>query len=226
MFEELKKIVNIEDPNDPRRLAGARTLWGAQVINVDRSLIELNYGLWGVSPLSAELKKFLFNFVQGRLYLNNVLHRIDNTPPQCTFCKANAVQELEGRGIQPDDAEYDYYLQLQPVETVHHLFWECESVNTVIQKCYRWIRGFDWYRGHEEINKDSFFMGISNNYKNICQTDLIWKHFVKFYIYWCRNCKKKPSFVALKFELEGLFGLKKMAKFRRELMRINLIYDD
>ena len=134
--------------------------------------------------------------------------------------------ELAGRGINEDDIEYEYYLGLQPIETVHHLFWECEHINNVIQKSYRWIRGFDWIRGQEVMDKNCFFLGINNGFRNICQTDLIWKHYVKFYIYTCRRKRKMPKFVSLKFELEGLFSLKNMGIFRRELLRINQIYND
>ena len=156
-----KKITNkksyIFGSNDPRHLSGATTLWGQQILEADRELVELNYGLWGLSKLGVEFKQFLFNFVQGKLYLNNVLHRIDNTPEQCTFCRITAIKDLTQGNINEDRPEFQYYLNLQPREDLNHLFWDCSHVNHVIQKCYRWIRGFDWLRGDEIKEKNSFF---------------------------------------------------------------------
>ena len=210
--------------NDPRRLPGATTLWGVQIVDSDRELVELNFGLWGLSKLGVEFKQFLFNLVQGKLYLNNVLHRIDNTPEQCTFCRLIAIKDLSQRNINEDRPEYLYYINLQPREDLNHLFWDCMHVNHIIQKCYRWIRGFDWLRGDETIGKNSFFLGISHPNKIICTADLIWKHFTKFFIYSCRKQKKIPKFPSLKYEIEGIFGLKGMYRYRNAISRINSIY--
>ena len=78
--------------------------------------------------------------MQGRLYLNNVLANIHNESDKCTFCEVSARHELTRRGIAEGDAEYEYYLNIQPIETVTHLFWDCIHVQDLIQKFYRWIR--------------------------------------------------------------------------------------
>jgi hypothetical protein len=112
-----------------------------------------------------------------------------------------------------------------PSESVPHLFWECEHVINVIQRCYRWIRGLDWYRGREMIDKTTFFMGISHEWTSLSQTDLLWKHYVKFFIYSCRLRRKMPTFPSLRYEMDGFFGLIHMQKFRRELESINVLYN-
>ena len=77
--------------------------------------------------LPAELKNFLFNMTQGRLYLNNVLQRINPAENDgiCTFCRLEGVRELQLRGINEDRPEYLYYLNLLPNETVNHILRVC-----------------------------------------------------------------------------------------------------
>jgi len=212
--------------NDPRRVPSAISLWGGGAVDeANRELIEMNFGLWGISQLSSEFSMFLFNLVQGKLYLNNVLANFDNISPKCTFCELMARRDLVERGFGENDAEFVYYLGLLPNETVSHLFWECEPAQTVVQRAYRWLRGMDWYRGVEEIQKTNFMMGTySDNNKKLSRVDLIWKHFVKFYIYKCRITRKLPMFPSLKFELEGLFSNRGMYKMRSLIVRINELY--
>jgi len=226
---ELRKhIGNFMSPehlrNDPRRVPSAITLWGNHLENVNRWLIELNFGLWGISKLGAEFRMFIFNFLQGRLYLNNVLARIDQTSPICTFCNIRGRKELSDRGILEDRPEFEYYLRLLPTETVNHLFWECEHSQVVIQRCYRWIRGFDWYNGNNVIDQKSFFVGLENHNRKVVRVDLLWKQFTRFYLYRCRYRRKIPHFPSLKFELEGLFQNTGMRVFLLDILNINLIY--
>ncbi len=186
--------------------------------------IESNFSLWGLNSLSADFRMFIFNFLQGRLYLNNVLARMEGSSPNCTFCEIRGRAELAERGIGMDRPEYLYYLERLPSETVEHLFWGCESSNDVIQKCYRWVRGMDWYNGNETIGRVSFMMGVDNTQKRMVITDLIWKFFVKYFIYGCRNRRKIPHFPALKFELEGLLNNPGMHRWKILMTMINGIY--
>jgi hypothetical protein len=211
--------------SDPRLIPSALTLWGEGVLQTNRQLIECNFGLWGISQLGVEYRGFLFNLMQGRLYLNNALARIINTPPQCTFCLVKAKRELRARGLNEANAEYNYYLNLQPIENTDHLFWSCESAQDIVQKCYRWIRGLDWYRGIEVIDRKSYFEGIHHEWKTVVIVDLIWKHFVKFSIYQCRSKKQLPTFPNLKFEMEGLFIRPGMTKLKNKLYSLNVLYD-
>jgi len=226
---ELRKSVSnkysaIYFRNDPRMVPSAQTLWGVALNNVDRSLIEANFGLWGLSNLGADFRMFIFNFLQGRLYLNNTLARIDNSPATCTFCEIKGRRELEERGIAVGMPEYGYYLNLLPVESVDHFFWSCETSNDIIQKCYRWVRGFDWYNGNERIEKNTFLIGIESWYKKLVTTDLIWKHYLRFFLYICRARKKIPYFPSLKFELESLFKNPGMYQWLRQMVQLNNIY--
>ena len=158
--------------------------------------------------------------------MNNVKHRMDGSPAQCTFCTIEAKRELHVQGVTEDRPEYNYYLNLKPTETLKHLFWECNWVQNVIQMCYRWIRGFDWYRGLETIDFNNFMLGVQSNYKSIVQSDLLWKHYIKFYIYMCRMRRVRPLFSNLKYELTGILEQRNMAHFYREIRNINIIYTD
>ena len=220
------KVSNINKDWNPRTIPSAITLWGAEVINADVKLIQQNFNLWGISRLSSEFRNFLFKFVHGRLYLNNVLRRIDGQSDKCTFCTIVAKRELEARGIAVDRPEFQYYLDIQPQETVDHLFWSCEKVNIIVQQIYRWIRNLDWYRGNETISKKSFFQGISHEWSNVVQVDLIWKHYVKFQIFMYRGKKKLPTFPNIKHELDGIFSHPRMGFYRDAVRHINLLYTD
>ena len=212
--------------NDPRRVPAASTLWGNDIVDESRTLIETNFGLWNDGKLSTEFRQFLFKFVQGRLYLNNVLARIDNdTVNKCTFCTIRAVRDLRERDIDINRPEYNIYLGLQPVETTLHLFWECDSVQNLIQKCFRWVMGLDWLNGREEILMSSYFRGIPNEWIQLTKVDLIWKHFVKFYIYQCRGRRCLPTFPNLKFELNSLFSRNCMQEYRSKIRQLWHLYN-
>ena len=199
-------------------------MWDPINQRIERKLIECNYELWGCSKLGADFRNFLFKFVQGRLYLNNVLHRIDNSPPQCTFCLISAKKQLIERGIGENDPEFMYLINLQPVESVDHIFWTCEKIQGLIQMCYRWILGLDWYRGPEVIGKEKFFVGTFHESKMLMQTDLLWKHYLKFLIYNARMLKKIPQFAMVRFEMEGLFNNRGMGTYRNRLNLLTTLY--
>ena len=156
-------------------------------------------------PHAGWLVATIFNFLQGKLYLNHVVARFDNVHPISTFCKIKGRAELLNRGIAEERPEFQYYMNLLPVESTDHLFWECEVSQTVIQRCYRWIKGDDWLNSYEEIEKYEFLIGMENEKRSIVKVDLIWTHFVRFFIYKCKNRKKIANFPSLKFELDGLF---------------------
>jgi hypothetical protein len=120
--------------------------------------------------------------------------------------------------------EFQYYINLQPSETTDHLFWDCQGVQVLIQQSYRWIRGLDWLRGNEVTTKDIFFQGINNTWTSLSYTDLIWKHFVKYFIYIHKHMHKLPTFPNLKYELEGLFSTRRMALYSRTILNINVLY--
>jgi len=83
----------------------------------------------------------------------------------------------------------------------------------------------DWYRGLETVQKNDFMMGTySNLNKQLSKVDLVWKHFIKFFIYKCRISRKLPMFPSLKFELEGMFNSTGMHKMRNLIIQINNLY--
>jgi hypothetical protein len=157
--------------------------------------------------------------------LNNVLHHLDNRDPQCTFCVIQGKLDLENRNLGPENPEYNYYLNLLPREDISHLFWDCIHVQDVVQKAYRWIRGFNWYRGQERIEKDQFFQGIWHEYAAITMSDLWWKHYVKFFVFKHRSMVKIPRFPSLKYEMEGILNWSAMRHTRRNLSRIHMLYE-
>ena len=80
---------------------------------VEKTVLEIHMGLWGKLFLEPEIKNFLFRFVQGRLFTNQIRANFqDNQDRGCTFC--SIYSRIEGVvGINIAD------------ETIIHLFWEC-----------------------------------------------------------------------------------------------------
>jgi hypothetical protein len=193
----------IYNGQNPLVLPSAITLWGNLMEGLNRGQLEINLGLWNKTCFDASFRQFLFNLVQGRLYLNNVLHRIDNEENHgsCTFCRIIGERELRERNFNIGDPEYGYYLDLLPRETTDHIFWECVHVQECIQRSFRWMHNLDWYRGVETITKRDFFLGNMMPSKDSTVCDITWKHFVKHFIYRCRLRRVLPFFGALKADL-------------------------
>jgi hypothetical protein len=193
--------------HDPRNMPSSITLWGNNVRNVNRVLIEETIKLWGYGRMSIDFRQFVFNMVQGKLYLNNTLHRINpgENDGKCTFCKIFAQKELRDRGIGDDRPEYPYYLGLLNSETINHIFWECDWSKKVINTCFRWMTGRDWYRGEETVNKEDFMIGTMHPTQGLIKCDVLWKTFVKYYIYKCRYRRIIPQFCQLRYEMEQVF---------------------
>ena len=85
---------------DPRVIPAAVTLWGEQVRESNRKLIEKSYGLWRKSWLSSEFRAFMFNLGQGKLYLNKILHRIrpEENRKSCTYLPSALYREGKIQG--------------------------------------------------------------------------------------------------------------------------------
>ena len=112
--EETKEYFEVNINNFPmvRRIV-------ENVEPVDNSVLEIHMGLWGKLFLDPELKNFLFRFVQGRLFTNQVMANFqENQARGCTFCSIHSrIEGILGMNI----AE----------ETIMHLFWECVHVNNI-----------------------------------------------------------------------------------------------
>ena len=111
-------------------------------------------------------------------------------------------RELEDRGIGEDRPEFQYYLGLVEAETVEHLFWECGFVQGLIQQCVKWLCNDN----EKAIGRDSFMLGCLADKKMITVCDVVWKHYVKFFVYKSRKRKVIPRFGNLRYEMEGFGG--------------------
>jgi hypothetical protein len=83
---------------------------------------------------------------------------------------------------------------------VNHLFWECNNVKTVITKFFNDIA----QENNLNIDKEKFFGGWNSISVKRTKALLIIVHFVKYYIYICRNRKKMPTVAGLTYEFAGL----------------------
>ena len=68
-------------------------------------------------------------------------------------------------------------------------------------------------------------MGRIHPFLQTVQVDLIWKHYIKFYLFKCKLRECLPRFAYLKSELELVFGAQNMANEFGRLTSINVLYD-
>lgn len=108
---------------------------------------------------------------------------------------------MEERGIGEDRPEFQYYLGLIESETLNHLFGECGAVQCLIKQCVKWLSNDN----EREIGKESFMMGCLAETRKITMCDVVCKHYVKLFIYKCRQRRVIPRFGNLRYEMEG-FG--------------------
>ena len=174
--------------------------------------------LWNYGSLSSKFKGFLFKFVHGRLYLNNVLANIDETHPSCTFCKMRLDNEEQYRDIDRRDQIYLNRLATLPQESVDHIFLECRETRQITRNIFtNRLRG-----GAFEEKK--YMMGDywTNSKEGITVRTLCY-HYMKFQIYLCRIEKRFPSQQKIDFEItqfiSDLSRNKKWRPFARTLMR-------
>jgi len=149
----------------------------------NRNLLELNMGLWGVTMLPPEFKNFLFKFFHGRLYLNAVRTNFDDISPKCTFCEIEKKQSLHDRGLTIIHNEWVREINTLSNETVWHLFLECPITNgkvgSFFVRMFNLIDWEDWYKmGKMELGMEKV------------KTQLMVLHWIKFYIFSCRNRRK------------------------------------
>ncbi len=186
--------------NDPSDIAAGITLWGEYRNVMGRELVELNYGMWKNSLLDPAFKNFLFKLVHGKLYLNAQLANFGEVEPQWTFCVIKERATLRRELIREGSNEHTRRLSALDRESVNHLFWECNNVKTVITKFFNDIA----QENNLNIDKEKFFGGWNSISVKRTKALLIIVHFVKYYIYICRNRKKMPTVAGLTYEFEGL----------------------
>ena len=74
------------------------------------------------------------------------------------------------------------------------------------------------------IEKFEFLIGMEHERKKLVKADLIWKHFVRYFIFRCKKGRRLPYFPSLKFELEGLFYSNGMYNMLQQMQKINELY--
>ena len=161
---------------------------------VENAVLEIHMGLWGKLFLEPDVKNFLFRFVQGRLFTNQIRANFqDNQDRGCTFCSIHS--RIEGVvGINIAD------------ETIIHLFWECVHVNNIIN----WV-------GNEIVGRRlaviEFMLGTKC--QNILSTELvtICFHWTKYWIYNRKQCNRMIIFREFESDWE-IFKHKMLGKQR------------
>ena len=196
-----------------------RTLLGQYLNEDDESLVRINMKLWKIGRLNSGFKQFLFKFVHGRLYLNNVLSHIDDTLPWCTICKLHLDRDPNVIGLDRVGQVYQNLLGNLPRETVEHLFVECRYVRPIILNIVNnrlragafedkvYMMGDNWTNSREGITVRCLIM-----------------HFIKYQVYLCRCLKRIPTQQLIDFELQRfideLLKSKSWAPFVRQLRRL------
>ena len=154
---------------------------------IDRKTVEYIFDIWGKIFLKPELKNFSFRYVQGRLFLNQAVAHYDaGVEPYCTFCKITKTTELRGIGITMDNPLFDVNMRNVPHESVHHIFWQCPSVQYIIN----WVKT---KLELEVLTRTEFLLG--KKAENVVTTEklniiLMW---VKYWIYKRKTMCKIPS---------------------------------
>ena len=161
---------------------------------VEKAVLEIHMGLWGKLFLDPEIKNFLFRFVQGRLFTNQIRANFqDNQDRGCTFCSIHS--RIEGRvGMNIAD------------ETIKHLFWECVHVNNIII----WV-------GNELVGRRftvvEFMLGKKCQNKLSTELVTICLHWTKYWIYNRKQCNRMIIF--REFETDWEVFTNKMLRKQR-----------
>ena len=210
MFKEAKVI----------NLPVVRTLLGQYLNEDDENLVRINMKLWKIGKLESGFKQFLFRYVHGKLYLNNVLSHIDDTLPYCTICKLHLDRDPNVRILDRGGPEYINRVENLPRETVEHLFLECRYIRPIVLNlCNNRIRV-------EHFEEKTYMMGDiwTNSIEGITVRCLV-LHYIKYQVYLCRCFKRIPTQQQVDFELqrflEELLKSKRWAPYVRQLRRNN-----
>ena len=161
---------------------------------VEKAVLEIHMGLWGKLFLDPELKNFLFRYVQGRLFTNQIRANFQDYQDRgCTFCSIHS--RIEGIvGINIAD------------ETIIHLFWECVHVNNIII----WV-------GNELVGRRftvvEFMLGKKCQNKLSTELVTICLHWTKYWIYNRKQCNRMIIF--REFETDWEVFTNKMLRKQR-----------
>jgi hypothetical protein len=202
--------------NDPREIT-ENVMGGVRVEWENRVICEMNYKLWTISHLHAEFKNFCFRLVQGRLYLNQQRARFAEVGRWCTFCGIIKIRELGERGIGRDNVLYNEELMRLPGENPEHLFWECVTVNRLVNAFFNNIAGTQ----NRVIDKNKYFTGWCGKSMDNTVLILVSVHMVKYVLYKYKIRQRIPTFFTLREEFRGMMeGLLRFGRWREKLMEI------
>ncbi len=202
--------------NDPRAIT-ENVMGGVRVEWENRVICEMNFKLWTLSYLQAEFKNFCFRLVQGRLYLNQQRARFAEVGRWCTFCGIIKTRELGERGIVRDNVLYNEELMRLPGENPEHLFWECGTVNRLVNSFFNNIAGTQ----NREVDKKKYFTGWCGKSMDNTVLILVSVHMVKYVLYKYKIRQRIPTFFTLGEEFRGMMeGLFRFGRWREKLMEI------
>ena len=93
--------------------------------------------LWCKNYFGNSMKSFLFKLHNNILGTNSrVAHFVRGHPSSCTFCDLKKVS-------------------LDNQESINHLFFDCETVETTLNEFYTWI-----FNHQRNINRSEYFIGF------------------------------------------------------------------
>jgi hypothetical protein len=185
---------------DVRTIRSIRTMWGENIENMSRILIESHLGIWKLGILDSELKDFLFRLLHGKLYLNNQRANFGPINRWCTFCWIQKTRELKIRGINRDNVLFEAKLEQLPAETMDHLLWGCRHTERVITHFFSDMLGVR----NPVINKDKYWTGWEEYSRDATRWVIIVIGFVKHYLFRCSRRKVLPIHYRLREEFEWL----------------------
>jgi hypothetical protein len=209
--------------NSPRLVRAGVTLWDGYHEGMSRELLERNYSLWSDSRLEAAFKDFIFRLVQGKLYLNYQRANFEDISNKCTFCEIGKKRELMLRGLNEGDMEYQAEIDRLPREDNNHLFWECNKTGVLITGIVEQLIG-QQVGGRIVVSKNKYMCGWEGASKIDTNVSLFIVHFIKYFIYKCKQRKRFPLLLhAMEEFWIAIEHLKKSSKWRASLQHMNVI---
>ena len=192
---------------DAQALQSVQRLWLDNAEEPSRDLVMTHMGLWGKMFLDPGLRDFLFRYVQGRLYVNQVRAAFDpEQDPYCSFCMLKLNREFRVNGRDIDSIEYRDEKRQLPHESIRHLFWECDSTRGIIAKTLQSV-------DKQDANAAEYLIGSLAGSRNKTELGCILLHWSKYWIYGRKIDKR--VIVMREFEIELSIMVRKMQRIRK-----------
>ena len=149
----------------PKVTSPTSEVYLAKVLNIPESTISEMYSIPYCATIYTKLRAFQFKINHNILYTNEKLYKIGKVEsPLCCMCNTQ-------------------------IETLVHLFVECEKIKTFWEKTSELIHPY----GIDEINTTEIILGILTNERTNNMTNHIILE-AKYYIYVCKLEKIMPNF--------------------------------